>query len=94
MFKARGFDVLTTLEARRLGRADRAQLEFAVIEGRVLVTHNRVHFERLAKGYFDLGGSPAGIIAVRRPSRQLLVRLLQVLDRLTADEFSNQRVYV
>jgi uncharacterized protein with PIN domain len=47
MVRAHGFDALTTREAGRLGESDEAQLTFATAEGRVFLTHNRVHFERL-----------------------------------------------
>lgn len=44
---ARGFDTLSTLQARQLGASDSSQLEFASKEGRVLLTHNRRDFEKL-----------------------------------------------
>ena len=92
---ARGFDVLSTLQARRLGATDSSQLEFAVSQGRTLVTHNRRDFEQLAKVYFEAGTAHAGIIiAVRRAPRELAGRLLGILNRLTADELLNQIVYV
>src|ERR1700733_7209409 len=57
MLKARGFAVVTTLQAGRLGATDSGQLQFAVAEGRALVTHNRRDFERLGKRV--LSGGPA-----------------------------------
>jgi hypothetical protein len=95
MLKVRGFDVITTVEAHRLGASDRMQLEFATSQYRTLVTHNRHDFEQLAKDYFETESSHGGIlIAVRRPPRGLAKRLLGVLNRLTSDELMNQIVYV
>jgi len=53
MIRARGFDVLTTRDAGNLGASDRKQLEFSARDSRVLLTHNRVDFERLATQYFE-----------------------------------------
>ena len=38
--RQRGYDVLSTGEASRLGSSDRDQLDFARGEGRALLTHN------------------------------------------------------
>ena|SRR5580692_3640120 len=93
--KARGFDVVTTLQAGRLGATDSGQLHFAVAEGRALVTHNRRHFERLVSEYFRVGLQHSGlIIAVRRPPRELAACLLGALNRFSSEEFLNQSVYV
>jgi predicted nuclease of predicted toxin-antitoxin system len=47
--RARGHDVLTSLEAGNANRsiADKDVLAFAVSENRIVITHNRLHFVRL-----------------------------------------------
>ena len=95
MVRARGFSVLTTLEAGSLGKSDAEQLEFAVIQKRVLLTHNRVDFEILAKEYFEQNKTHYGIIiAVRRLPNEMTQRLLDVLNYTTADEMINQIRYI
>jgi hypothetical protein len=95
ILRSRGFDVLTTLGAQQLGGSDRRQLEYAASAGRVFITHNRVDFERLAQEYFQTARPHSGIIvAVRRPHRELSIRLLRLLDRMSRDEMRNQIVYV
>ena len=95
MLRARGFDVLTTRDAGHLRFDDASQLSFAANNGRALVTHNRVDFERLAQDYFAAGQTHSGIIiAVRRPVSELVRRLLVVLNQLTADEMTNQIRYI
>jgi hypothetical protein len=95
MIVARGFDVLSTVKAERLGASDRDQLEFAASESRVLVTHNRRDFELLAQEYFANGLKHAGlVVAVRRPPRELTMRVLALLNRNTSDEFVDQIFYV
>ncbi len=95
LVKARGFTVLTTVEAGNLGKSDAEQIEFAVSEKRVLLTHNRVDFENLAKEYFEQGKTHYGIIiAVRRLPNDMTQRLLEILNHNTADEMVNQIRYI
>jgi hypothetical protein len=95
MIAARGFDALSTVKAGRMGAPDRDQMDFAASQNRVLVTHNRRDFELLLQEYFTNGLRHAGlIIAVRRPPRDLTVRILALLNRNTADEFVNQVFYM
>ena len=49
ILRERGFDVLTTAEARMLERSDPEQLEFAAQHGRVIFTHNIGDYARLAQ---------------------------------------------
>jgi hypothetical protein len=95
LVQARGFDVVTTVGEGRLHQDDEAQLAFATAEQRVLLTHNRVHFEELATQYFAAGRSHAGIIiAVRRSPYEIAHRILVLLDQVTADEMQNQIRYI
>ena len=93
--KARGFSVLTTLEAENLGTSDAAQLAFATARKKVLLTHNRVDFEQIAKQYFEQNKDHHGIIiAVRRLPNEITQRLLEILNDATADEMINQIRYI
>lgn len=95
MIRARGFSVLTTLEAGNLGKSDAEQLEFAVSRKKVLLTHNHVDFETLVKQYFEQDKTHFGIIiAVRRLPNEMAHRLLELLNQNTADEMINQIRYI
>lgn len=95
LIRARGFSVLTTLEAENLGKSDAEQLAFAVSQEKVLLTHNRVDFEKLAKRYFEQNKTHFGIIiAVRRLPNEMARRLLELLNQNTADEMINQIRYI
>ncbi len=86
---------MTTLESGNLGKNDAEQLEFAVGEKRVLLTHNRVDFENLAEEYFEQGKTHYGIIlAIRRFPNETAQRLLEILNYTTADEMINQIRYI
>lgn len=95
ILKARGFDVLTARDAGQLGRSDFQQLAFGTEAGRVLLTHNRVDFERLHQEWLEAGKSHAGIVvARRRPPGDLAARVGRLLTRLTAEDLHNQLLYV
>lgn len=95
LIRARGFDVLTTGDARRLGSDDHGQLAFSADSDRVFITHNRRDFERLAVEFFKSSRMHAGVvIAVRRDPRELAGRLLELLNQRSADEFVNQTIYI
>jgi hypothetical protein len=95
VLRARGYDVLTTLEAQRLSTSDEEQLAYATSLERTLLTHNRVHFEDLAKSWFHAARPHAGIIiATRRDYSEIARRLLIVLNSVTADEIYNQVRYI
>lgn len=95
ILRARGFAVETAREAEQLGRTDFEQLDFGAVASHVLLTHNRVDFERLHLEWLETGRPHAGIIiARRRPPAELAARVGRLLTRLTADELQNQLFYV
>lgn len=53
IIRSHGFEALTTQEAGRKGSSDADQLDFACEKSYVILTHNRVDFERLALNYFS-----------------------------------------
>jgi predicted nuclease of predicted toxin-antitoxin system len=95
LIKARGFTAVTTQDVGRKGVSDEAQLAYATSQNKVLVTHNRVDFEKLAQEYFLAGRDHTGIIiATRRSPYDIAKRLLVLLNHLTADEMRNQLRYI
>lgn len=95
LIRARGFGVITTREAAKIGSGDAEQLAFAANRGRTLLTHNRADFEALARSYLEDGKTHCGIIiAVRRHPKELAERILHLLNLYTADEMENQLRYV
>ncbi len=95
MIRGRGFDVLTTRDANNLGVSDDRQLEFSTAEGRVLLSHNRVDFKRLAIQYFERQTSHAGLIlAVRRLPTDMVLRTLTILNNMDAEEIVDEIRYI
>ena len=93
--RGHGYEVHTARGERILGTADAEQLAFAARQEMVLVTHNRVDFEVLARRYFEEGRSHSGIVcAVRRPPHECARRLMALLNDRTAAEFANQLLYI
>ena len=95
MLRARGFLVTTARDSGRLGRSDEEQLAFAAEADSVLLTHNRVDFQRLYRNWLASGRHHSGIvIARRRLPAELAARLGRLLARLPGADFANQLFYV
>lgn len=90
--RARGIDVITVLDAGMSEQDDRAQLEYAAAQGRVLYTFNVGHFYQLHSEYLTQGKSHAGIILVYRQRYSIgeqIRRLLRVINTKSAEEMKN-----
>jgi predicted nuclease of predicted toxin-antitoxin system len=74
--RQRGFDVTSARDTGRLRLDDASQLDFAADEGRTIVTHNRMDFERLHQR--SEGQEHYGIIVAKRRScdTAVVVKLL------------------
>ena len=95
LLKAHDFSALTTRDADQLQNRDADQLAYATRQQRAFLTHNRVHFEILARSYFEQNKTHWGIIiAVRRSPYEIVQRLLGILNRVTAEEMINQIRYI
>lgn len=91
----RGYDVLTTQEARRLSSTDVDQLAFAAQAGRAILTHNTAHFAALAREYADTGVEHSGVVVSDQlPFKELLSRILRLLDNHTAENLRNRLVWL
>lgn len=95
LLRARGFDVITARDAEQLQATDAEQLNYAVTQGRTLVTHNRTDFEQLVQNYFDSYQMHFGVIfAVRRSPQEIAKRLLVILNQVTSEQMQNQVRYI
>jgi predicted nuclease of predicted toxin-antitoxin system len=95
LIRSQKFQATSTDEVERKGKSDPQQLEYAVKQKSVIVTHNRVDFEKLARQYFFDNQTHYGIIiAVQRPPYEIAERLLKILNDFTADEMTNQIIYI
>jgi Domain of unknown function (DUF5615) len=95
IIRSKGFHSVSTSEAERKGESDSSQMEYAVSLEYAVVTHNRVDYELLAQKYFADEKEHFGIIiSVQRPPQEIVEKLLNILDDLTADEMKNQIIYI
>jgi hypothetical protein len=95
--RARGVDVLTTVEANRCGTADADQLAFAVQQGRSIYTFNVGDFALLHREHLQQGIDHGGIIVVpdqRCSIGEKIRRLAGFLCRVTAEEMINRMEYL
>jgi hypothetical protein len=90
-----GFDAISTPEAGRLGEDDPSQLSWAAPEGRVLITFNVADFARLHQEWIVRGDNHSGIvISHQRPIGELIRRLLNLGQNLTASEMRERLEYL
>jgi hypothetical protein len=61
LVRARGFEVVTTVEAIKRGKTDAEQIAFAVSQLRALLTHNRADFEQIAQQYLAAEATHFGL---------------------------------
>jgi predicted nuclease of predicted toxin-antitoxin system len=70
LLQARGFGAVTARDADMLGQNDPKQLAHAITQERCMVTHNRVHFERLHQQYATTGQEHHGIMLLHDARRR------------------------
>jgi predicted nuclease of predicted toxin-antitoxin system len=90
--RRRGIDVTTTVEADLVRASDEKQLEYAISEGRVIVTHD-ADFLRIA----ERGESHPGIAYSPQESRsvgQIIASLFLMSECLSADDMRNHVEFV
>lgn len=95
--RARGFDVLTTVEADRCGTTDGDQLTFAAEQGRTIYTFNVADFARLHREYLLHGIDHAGIIVLpdqRCSIGEKIRRVAGFLSRVAGEEMVNRIEYL
>jgi hypothetical protein len=89
--RLRHFDIISAHEIDRLGEDDDAQLQFAAEHARALLTFNTTHYLNLHHVRLQANKEHAGIIVSDQlPIGETIRRLLNLLNRMTADEIRNQ----
>jgi len=95
IIQSHGFKAVTTQDVGRKGASDPAQLQYAAERGYAILTHNRTDFEELAAEYFASGKNHCGIVILADNSPQEIARrMISILNDFTADEMTNQIIYI
>jgi hypothetical protein len=95
LLNAKGFTVFTALDERMLGKSDKEQLEHAIKLKSTFLTHNRIHFEKLANKFLEERKEHNGIIvANRRNIYELSRRIARLLELHNTEYIKNQLWYV
>ena len=94
--RTRGFDVLSARDADMLQASDSEQLLFAISQRRAIVTHNRQDFEERHRQFLAEGKKHFGIIVAKRRLRstEVVTKLLDLLNAITAEDMEDQLRYV
>jgi len=93
----RGIDLVTALEADRIGATDREQLDYAIENERLLYSLNVSDFARLHKEYLDAGREHFGIALVpkqRYSVREKIRRLAELVETRSDEEMRNQIAFL
>ena len=95
--RARNIDVLTTIEANRLGSDDPSQLVFATSIGRAIYTFNVRDFAKLHNTYIIQNKTHSGIIVI--PDQwcsisEKIRRLASFISYTNAEKMVNQMEYL
>lgn len=89
--RLRHFDVISAHEVGRWGFSDEEQLTYAATEGRALFTYNAVDYLQLHLEWLHRGKEHYGIVVSDQlPIGETIRRLLNLLNRVTADEMRNE----
>jgi hypothetical protein len=95
--RARGIDVLTTVEAGRLGTTDAEQIAFAAEQGRTIYTFNVADFARLHRQYQERGLRHSGIAVVpdqRCSVGEKIRRVARLVRSVTAEDMVDCMEYL
>ena len=95
--RARGINVLTTVEVNRCGTTDQDQLAFAAQQGRSIYTFNVGDYALLHRDHLRQDNDHAGIIVVpdqRCSVGEKLRRLASFIGRTTVEEMINRMEYL
>jgi predicted nuclease of predicted toxin-antitoxin system len=95
VLRDRGYDILSTHEAKMHKSDDYKQIDFAISEGRAILTHNVRDFHRIAKEYGRISKSHSGIIlSSQLPFKELLKRVLRLLHKHNSEDIPNQVLWL
>jgi hypothetical protein len=95
--RARGFDVLTTIQANHCGATDRDQLAFAIQQRRSIYTFNVGDFARLHREHLVRGVQHSGIIVLpdqRCSVGEKIRRLAAFITRVSSEKMMNRMEYL
>ena len=89
--RLRSFDVVSAHEVGSWGLTDEEQLTYAAAEGRALFTFNTPDYVQLHLDWLQRGKEHYGIIVSDQlPIGETARRLLDLLNKVNADEMRNQ----
>ena len=86
----RSYDAVHILHTGQRSIDDESLLEFAVAQGRALLTYNARHFVPLVRLWYEVGREHAGVIlSIQLPPTELLKQAERLLVALSADDLKN-----
>ena len=94
ILRERGHDVTSAVGVRMKTLSDYEQIEFAISEGRTILTHNIKHFVEISNEYAATGKTHFGIIVSNQlPLKEILKRLLRWYLYISISTASSQQFH-
>ena len=90
--RARGTDLITSLDAVLIAQPDSIHLDYATRNGRVLCSFNVGDYYRLHTEYLNTGQTHAGIILMRQQQYsvgEVMRRMLKLIANKTTEDMCN-----
>ena len=95
LLSSKGYTVRTAKDEGMLGLTDREQIEHAIGLKSMILTHNRVHFEKIYSELYAEGREHYGIIiASRYKIYELSARISRLLEHIRKTDYRNLIFYV
>lgn len=90
VLRGRGFDAVAAREVGMAEASDDEQMAYAAAEGRAILTCNAQDFTPIFRAYWQSGRNHSGVIVTQQLGfGEMLRRVIQFLDAVTADEMHN-----
>ena len=88
--RLKGYDVISAHEVQKHSLSDDQQLEYAIAEGRAILTFNVGDFNRLHNEYIKSGKNHFGILLSKQiPISETIKRLVKFLYAHSSEEIRN-----
>ena len=93
--RRRGFNVLTTAEAKMIGSSDEKQIHWAIAQRRCLFTFNRGHFAELHASLFAQEKHHYGIIVCRQSGIGWVIhKLCALLSTHSSEDLRDRLIWL
>lgn len=90
VLRSRGYNAVSAHEVGMRGKGDEEQLEYAIRNGRVLLTFNTRHFAPIAEEFYLKGKEHCGIVVSKKIGLKEIIKLTaNMINKAGSDDLKN-----